>query len=186
MIPGSFGIQEKPLPRVGNHLRSARHQQTQRRRIHSLVRHAVAQWRAIRFHAVRYIRKPFSQRQMLAILVLYHLGAEKFRQPLCAFGNIRRISESLLDQAFLQPTGPCHRSGTRGILRTCVGRFLQRLHSREPIQQCLTHAQRCSKSLSATSLVLSLFSPAGPTHDGHPCSHGHARINSRVRRNNKS
>ena len=29
-------------------------------------------------------------------------------------------------------------------------------------------------------------SPAGPTHDGHPLSHGHATINSRVRRNSSS
>src|SRR5664279_2501878 len=33
----------------------------------------------------------------------------------------------------------------------------------------------------ATSLDRSLLSPAGPTHDGHPLSHGQAAISSRVR-----
>ncbi len=45
------------------------------------------------------------------------------------------------------------------------------------------HAQSRSRIARAASLVRSLFSPAGPTQDGHPWSHGHAAINSCVRRN---
>src|ERR1700735_1150265 len=39
--------------------------------------------------------------------------------------------------------------------------------------------RRC-RMASAASLVRSLFSPAGPTHDGQPLSHGQASISSRV------
>jgi hypothetical protein len=37
------------------------------------------------------------------------------------------------------------------------------------------------KIIKATSFAFSLFSPAGPTHDGQPLAHEHEEISSRVR-----
>src|SRR5882724_13691805 len=42
------------------------------------------------------------------------------------------------------------------------------------------HPQTLSKIASAASLARGTKSPAGPTHDGHPSSHSHPAINSRV------
>src|SRR5256885_10078969 len=42
------------------------------------------------------------------------------------------------------------------------------------------HPQPLSKIASAASFARGTKSPAGPTHDGHPSSHSHPAINSRV------
>jgi alkanesulfonate monooxygenase SsuD/methylene tetrahydromethanopterin reductase-like flavin-dependent oxidoreductase (luciferase family) len=57
--------------------------------------------------------------------------------------------------------------------------FCFRLHVLEPLVQ--VHAHKRPRIASATSFVLSLWSPAGPTHEGHPFSHEQAQVSSRVR-----
>jgi hypothetical protein len=60
-----------------------------------------------------------------------------------------------------------------------LGSPFARIHVLESLAR--VHAHNRPRIASATFFVLSLRSPAGPTHEGHPFSHGQALMSSRVR-----
>src|ERR1700722_1374541 len=115
---------------------------------------------------------------MLAEAIARNGGAEDVREAFRAFGNIGGKSA----REIIVRRGVARRNtgGRTGSL----SRRLQRGYAREFVEDA--HAQIRSRIASATSLVRSLFSLAGPTHEGQPLSQGHAEISSRVRRSKSS
>src|SRR5216683_1262462 len=57
---------------------------------------------------------------------------------------------------------------------------LQCRKSRKFVSEGRHHAHNRSRMANAASFAHGARSPAGPTHDGHPCSHPHAAMSSRV------
>ena len=67
-------------------------------------------------------------------------------------------------------------------LRTALKANIPHAHALHLSSQLATEPPHKRRRISsATSLVLSLRSAVGPTHEGHPFSHGQALISSRVR-----
>ena len=149
--------------RIGDAVRRFGRNQPQRREIEFRF------GRSERRVAVNYFGKPTAQSEMRPESILSRRRSKNLCEPLSAGGNIR------------------HMPAQRLVVRHGgAPRRLQRSNPRVSILYRGAHEQRRSKMASAASLVRSLFSPAGPTHDGQPLSHGQPAINSCVRRRSRS
>src|SRR6266478_987657 len=148
--PCRFRIEKKPFRRIGQ------------RRPHALRERFVA---ATRKQFQAYLgnfgifrrRKPVTHQNVLPVAVCGDSCAEQARQRILAMRCAQQLRARWPWPSRLQCRKP-----------------------RELVSEWRHHAHNRSRMASVASFARGAKSPAGPTHDGHPCSHPHAAMSSRV------
>src|ERR1700674_906136 len=129
------------------------------------------------------------QGKMVAVLICLDRGTENLREPVwliweCErylrwFGvNVRNCWLPLESRWSGKRRRAKRLQPSKSVLYHLAHLCLESMSS-NPLREFMPHNR--PRIASATFFVLSLRSPAGPTHEGHPFSHGQALMSSRVR-----